>query len=120
MSHFVLAARTGTNSSWRLVGIAGIRCRVVVGNAHFDFGTLGQLDRIAVSVNGLPVDIPVAYLDEPAPRTVGKRGPRLDLLSQVVCVRIDSQHFQIDGQDQVICNLEALRARRDIKGPIML
>ena len=79
-----------------------------------------ERDGLAIFVDGLPVDVPIGDANQPAASAVGQHGPGFHQLADVVRVRIDGEHVDVDGQRERIGDGEGAIAGRDVDRAIML
>ena len=78
--------------------VADVLLGVVVGDAHVEHGAAGQPQRMGQRVHGLPGEVPVADPEEPLLRAVGQGGEALDVLADVMGVRVDGENVGLHGQ----------------------
>ena len=76
---------------------------------HRHARALGERHRRRVAVLVLPVKVPVLDPDERLDAAIGKRGGGLHLGREVVRMRIDAEHFDVDRQDERIVDVDVWR-----------
>lgn len=120
VSHLVLRAIAVDNALRRLMGIARVGGGVVVAPTHVDGGAFGQMNGLAIAIDGLPVDVPVGDVEQGQGLAVGEIGPGFDVVAEVVGVGIDGEQVSGYGQGEAIGDLEIFGIGGDVEGVVAL
>ena len=83
------------------MGVVTVRLGIVVDEFERDGRPRGKELGMRVSEDALPVEIPVADVDQPLPRAVGQRRVALDLLREEVRVRLNRVEVGVTSRTNV-------------------
>src|SRR5579883_2066906 len=120
MAHLVDRAIAGANADGRIIRIPDILRGVVVGVVHVNDRALGEKDGLAETIDRLAIDVPVADPDEPFLLPIGKSSVALDILTEIMRVRIDAEDVDIDGQLQLVFNNETVISGGNVECAVVL
>lgn len=76
--------------------IPGVRCPVVISDAHGHHRSGRQRNRFFERICPLPIDVPFVDAQQRLSLTSGQLCPRLQLLANVVRMRINCQQIHTD------------------------
>ena len=114
IAHLVRGILSPAHSLRRTLRIAPVRLRVVVRVPHRQRRASGQRDGLDVAVRVLPVEIPIADVNQPYRRSVRQRRKALDVRRAVMRVRLHAVHLDVDRQHIGVRSLVIVLAGRDV------
>src|SRR5437870_124970 len=86
-----------------MIRVANVLCGIVVAVAHREDCSFGQKDRLSISIDRLPVDIPIFDPDQPLLRAIRKRSKSLKVFTQIMSMWVNGEHVDVDGQLEFVC-----------------
>ena len=120
MAHLIGSLVAAYDTPRGRIGIARIGLGVVIVKAHRNHRARWQKDRSAVAVDCLPVQVPCGNADEPAARAVGKRCESFEQSAEIVGVRVDGEHVDLERQPKIVGDYKVASARGNIQRAIVL
>ncbi len=86
---------------------------------HRNHRAFRQKHRRTVSIDGLPVDVPLRNADEPSARSIGQRGESLQQFAKIVRMRVDGEDVHVKRQPEIVGDQEAVDPGRYIQRAIV-
>ncbi len=115
-AHLVARLESVGDANGRLVWIADILGRIVVGVAHGEASASGQKDGDGATKIALPIEIPVFDEEETPGSATGEGCECFHAFGKVMGMGQEAEQFHIDGQGVTVLNAEGCRAGGNVDG----